>query len=138
MYCWVFFRLSQGKAIGFRFKDWSDYKIEKQSIAIADGETTEFQLLKSYFCDSYNCTRAINKPVIDTIKIYLNDKLVRAFIDGTTGIVRFQDPPEEGGVIQASGEFDVAVRFDIDHLVTSIENYGVYSHQDIPLIEIKL
>lgn len=41
-------------------------------------------------------------------------------------------------MIKAEGEFDVAVRFDIDHLVTSIENYGVYSHQDIPLIEIKI
>lgn len=92
-----FFRLSRGKAIGFRFKDWSDYKIEQQQIAVADGDTKEFQLIKSYFCDSYSCTRIINKPVIDTIKIYFNDKLAKTSVDGASGIIRFQNPPEEGG-----------------------------------------
>jgi hypothetical protein len=32
----------------------------------------------------------------------------------------------------------VPVRFDADYLATSIENYGVYSHHEITLIEIKL
>ncbi len=137
-YLLKFFRLSQGRAIGFRFKDWSDYKIENQQIAIADGKSEEFQLIKSYVLGSYKVTRKISKPIVETIKVFVDDVVVKASIDGASGIIRFKSAPEEDAIIRVQGEFDVAVRFDIDHLVTSIENYGVYSHQEIPLIEIKL
>lgn len=133
-----FFRLCQGRAIGFRFKDWLDYKIENQEIAIADGKKQEFQLVKDYSYGSYKASRKIVKPIIDTIKVYANDKLVNPHINASNGVISFLEPPEENVMIRAEGEFDVAVRFDTDHLAASIENYGVYSHQDIPLIEVKL
>ena len=137
-YLLKFFRLSQGRAIGFLFKDWADYKIENQQIAIADGKSKEFQLIKNYALGSYKVSRKISKHIVETIKVFVDDVLVKALIDGVNGIITFKEPPKEDAIIKAQGEFDVAVRFDIDHLVTSIENYGVYSHQEIPLIEIKL
>ena len=136
-YLFKFFRLSHGRAIGFRFKDWADYKIENQQIGVGDGDKTEFQLIKTYALDSYEVSRKISKPILETIKIYINNRSSEAIIDQATGIIKFKEPPEEGVVIKAEGEFDVAVRFDTDYLVTSIENYGVYGHQEIPLIEIK-
>jgi uncharacterized protein (TIGR02217 family) len=38
----AFFRAHYGKAIGFRFKDWSDYKATGQKIGIGDGNTMTF------------------------------------------------------------------------------------------------
>ena len=133
-----FFRLNKGRAIGFRFKDWADYQIKNQEIAVADGKLSEFQLIKSYHYSSYKAIRKIVKPIINTIKVYADNHLVFPMINSRNGLIKFQDPPAAGISIRVEGEFDVAVRFDIDHLVTSIENYGVYSHHDIPLIELKL
>lgn len=180
-----FFKACQGKAIGFRFKDWMDFQIKNQVIAAGDGEAKEFQLIKTYNAvadqilspvfssraksasssssssteaqpsieDLINSSfkipgqvtltrggviRKISKPIAETIKIYIDEKQVLAEIDSKTGIIKFAEAPEEGSIIKAEGEFDVPVRFDTDHLTTSIENYGVYSHYEIPLIEIKL
>ena len=133
-----FFRVCQGKAIGFRFKDWLDYKIERQNIAIADGKMDNFQLTKTYAIGNCQVIRKIFKPVVDNIKIYCDQKLIRAEVNPANGQIKFATPPKEGLLIEAEGEFDVPVRFDIDYLATSIENYGVYSHHDIPLIELKL
>lgn len=94
-----FFRLCQGRAIGFRFKDWLDYKIENQEIAIADGKKQEFQLVKDYSYGSYKTSRKIVKPIIDTIKVYANDKLVNPHINASNGVISFLEPPEENVMI---------------------------------------
>ena len=41
-----FFYIHKGKAIGFRFKDWSDYKATQQKIGIGNNHKTTFQLIK--------------------------------------------------------------------------------------------
>ena len=133
-----FFRLVKGKAIGFRFKDWSDYQIVQQKVANSDGNTTNFQIIKEYeFYDS-KVIRKITKPVKDKVKIFCNQTLVFPNIDYTTGEIIFDKPPNTGDEIIVDAEFDVPVRFDIDKLTTSIENYGVYTHYEIPLVEIKI
>ena len=43
-----FFRLCQGKAFGFRFKDWSDYQGMYEQIGISDGQNLRYQLCKWY------------------------------------------------------------------------------------------
>lgn len=131
-----FFRLCKGKGIGFRFKDWADFNIQRQEIAIGDGEREEFQLIKIYNIDGVHLTRKIVKPIKDSLKIYLNGNLLNPIISDL-GVIKFIEAPAEGDVIEAEGEFDVPVRFDTDYLATSIEDYGVYSHQDIPLVELK-
>src|SRR5437870_2530303 len=42
----AFFRARQGKARGFRFKDWNDFQGFGQQLGIGDGSTTQFQLVK--------------------------------------------------------------------------------------------
>jgi uncharacterized protein (TIGR02217 family) len=44
----AFFRARRGKAFGFRFKDWTDYKTTGQLLGIGDGAKTQFQLIKDY------------------------------------------------------------------------------------------
>ena len=41
----AFFRARRGKAYGFRFKDWTDYKATGQLLGTGDGTQTEFQLV---------------------------------------------------------------------------------------------
>lgn len=132
-----FFYLVKGRAISFRFKDWIDYSLSKQIIAVADGDTKDFQLIKTYQYGDYKMVRNITKPVKNTCKVYLDEQLVKAKVNETTGVISFDEEPDEASVIKVEGEFDVQVRFDIDYLMTSIEDYGAYSHQEIPLVEVK-
>ena len=44
----AFFRARRGRAIGFRFKDWSDYTAKNQLIGKGDGRRKNFQFLKRY------------------------------------------------------------------------------------------
>src|SRR6056297_525727 len=52
-----FFEARRGQLFGFRWKDWADFKSSQPSrevdyrdqlIAVGDGETTAFQLVKTY------------------------------------------------------------------------------------------
>jgi uncharacterized protein (TIGR02217 family) len=44
----AFFRARRGKAYGFRFKDWTDYKATGQLLGTGDDALTQFQLVKHY------------------------------------------------------------------------------------------
>jgi uncharacterized protein (TIGR02217 family) len=136
----AFFRARKGKAIGFRFKDWTDFRAHNEKIAIADGIETSFQLCKNYFSGEGEEKRIITKPVADTVKIYLNEKAsdLKFEVNYSKGIVNFFEPPRFGLVISASFEFDVPVRFDTDYLPAHLNNYGSYSLHNIPLIEVKI
>jgi uncharacterized protein (TIGR02217 family) len=124
-----FFRSHKGKAIGLRFKDWVDYKARNQRLRELDG--SNFQLVKYYEQDM----RIITKPVKDSVVIRLNGKKFTDYIiDYDSGIVTLGK--EIKGDLRADFEFDVPVRFDTDRLVSTIESYGVYSWQEIPLLEV--
>jgi uncharacterized protein (TIGR02217 family) len=134
----AFFRNCKGRAIGFRFKDWSDYKAKNQLIAISDGRETKFQLFKTYEAGSTRTKRIITKPAPGKVIVSLNNALHHNFeIDYTTGQINFKTPPAEKVEIIASFEFDVPVRFDTDQLSTSLQAYQLHMCSDIPLIEIK-
>lgn len=138
----AFFRARKGKAIGFRFKDWSDYKAKNQQIGIGDSETTEFQLVKNYSSGNTIITREIKKPVAGTVKVHKSGNLrgttADYSIDYTTGIVIFAEPPEARVIITADFEFDVPVRFDTDELQLSMDNFNSGSWNSISLIEVRV
>jgi uncharacterized protein (TIGR02217 family) len=135
-----FFRARRGKAVAFRFKDWSDYKAESQQIGIGDGETEDFQLVKIYSSGAVAVSRDITKPVVGSVDIYVDAILQTSgvSIDTATGIVSFTTAPEEDAVITADFEFDVPVRFDSDELELSIENFNTGSWNNISLIEVRV
>lgn len=129
-----FFRAKHGKAYGFRFKDWTDYKAINQQIGIGDANATEFQLIKNY----ENHTRIINKPVRNTISVFFEEELTTGYtIDHRTGLITFNNPPELNTIINATFEFDIPARFDTDILSASIDSLHLYSWNNIPIIEIK-
>lgn len=134
----TFFNARKGRAIGFRFKDWSDFTATDQEIGIGNSKKTTFQLIKTYVSGKEKHTRTIKKPVHDTIKIYLNGvETEKYLVNYSTGEIMFTRPPAKGAIITASFEFDVPVRFDTDYLNASIDNYGNSSWSNIPLVEVK-
>lgn len=136
----AFFRARQGKARGFRFKDWMDFSASNQLIGVGDAEKTVFQITKHYISGAVEEQRMIHKPVSGTVKIYKNGVLQTSgvTIDHTRGLVTFSSPPANAVLVVADYEFDVPVRFDTDHLSARMENYGVFGWNDIPLVEIRI
>ncbi len=137
----AFFRARKGRADGFRFKDWTDFQAIDQNIGTGDGVATIFQLRKLYINGGITEVRTITKPVANTLAIKF-DGIVQNPADYTlntaNGQVTFSSAPVDDVVITASFEFDVPVRFDTDRLSASLDNYGVYSWGDIPLVEVRV
>jgi len=135
----AFFRTRKGKAVGFRFKDWSDYQGTNEAIGTGDGVTADFQLVKIY-SSNIAVSRDITKPVAGTTKIYVDSVLQASgvSVDTTTGIVTFTTAPAIAEVITADFEFDVPVRFDTDELAISMDSFDAGSWNNIPLIEVRI
>lgn len=143
----AFFRNRKGRAYGFRFKDWTDYKCSRRWLATGDGVTKEYQLAKHYAlpgtvdhtntADQYE-KRIITRPVPNTLKIWINGVASVAWTcNWNTGRVMFTDAPANGAVIEAEFEFDVPCRFDIDQMKYSMDDYNIYSWGNIIIVELK-
>lgn len=137
-----FFRARKGRAVGFRFKDWSDYQASGSVLGQGDGSITDFQLVKNYSNGGITVQRAIKKPVESSYSIFINSVLQNDTtdytLDLTTGIISFMVPPSNGAIISADFEFDVPVRFDTDRISVSLDNYGIHSIETLPLVEIRV
>ena len=137
----AFFRTRKGRADGFRFKDWSDYKVVAQVIGIGNGTNKIFQLIKTYTSGSVTETRTITKPIASTLLVYINAVLQSGSaysLDSITGKITFVAAPANAAIITADFEFDVPVRFDTDRLSATLDSYGVNSWSDIPLLEVRV
>lgn len=133
-----FFKNVKGCAYGFRFKDWSDYEGKKEYVGLGDGATKKFQLIKTYkINDNILCYRKITKPVISTIKIFIDNVETNNFdIDLTTGIITFNSAPKNNSKIQADFEFDVPVRFNNDIIEITMNSINSGNVKELELIEI--
>lgn len=81
-------------------------------------------------------TRTINKPVAGTVAIFNNTTPVVSgwTVDTTTGIVTFATAP--GYLPNATFQFDVPVRFDIDRMEVTQESVGIRTWGRIPIVEL--
>lgn len=147
----AFYEARLGQMYAFRWKDWSDYKSGKpsrptdrgdQQIALGDGITTQFQLIKNYRSGGHVYERPIKKPVAGTVVIAVeqDDKIetVDYSVDATTGIVTFTHPPDPDTRVFAGYEFDVPVRFDSDSLLTNMASFQAGQVPDVPVREVRL
>ena len=136
----AFFRARKGRADSFRFKDWTDYKVTSQVLGTGNGSNKAFQLIRSYSSGSSAEQRIISKPIASTVNLYFNGTLQAGgnySLNSSTGIATFTTAPSSGVAVTADFEFDVPVRFDTDRLSASLDEYGVHSWHDIPLIEVR-
>jgi uncharacterized protein (TIGR02217 family) len=81
------FRARRGRAYGFRFKNWTDYKAAGRLLGTGDDVLTQFQLVKHYPSGTVIEDRTITTPVAGTVKVYLNrvERLSGWSVDTTTG-----------------------------------------------------
>ena len=147
----AFYEARFGQMFGFRWKDWSDYKSGKpsvaidrqdQQIAVGDGVMTAFQLIKTYRSGGHIYARPITKPVRGSVLVAVeqDDKLdtVDYRVDDTTGVITFNHPPDPDTRVFAGYEFDVPVRFDSDSLLTNIASFNAGQVPDIPVREVRV
>lgn len=87
-----FFRSVKGRAIGFRFKDWMDFKATHSEgfigTGVGDGTPT-YQLNKVYITGSEFEIRSITKPVSGTIALYEDSVQISGTLNYATGVVTF-------------------------------------------------
>jgi len=139
-----FFMARNGKARGFRFRDWTNYTTGTTQMGFTEtpdsGDTT-FQLAYTYTDESgFSYTKPIFKPVDDAeFVIYLDGVAQESGwnVDETTGIVTFASPPDYSVDITWTGTFDLPVRFDTDRLEIIVENKDVLLTPNIPIVELK-
>ena len=147
----AFFEARRGQLFGFRWKDWSDFKsgrasgetaFDDQVIAIGDGETTEFALIKTYRSGAFSYARPITKPVAGSVRIGIEQDEMREAVDyqvdETTGMITFVHPPAETMTITAGYEFDVPVRFDTDRIQTSVASFQAGDVPNVPVVEVRV
>jgi uncharacterized protein (TIGR02217 family) len=114
-----------GRAHPFRFKAWNDYQaLSSEPIGAGDGVTTQYQLIKTYdparillgVGGPHVYVREIVLPVASSLVIEVNGIATTAYTLGAGGIITFTTPPASSLGIAWRGEFDLPVRFDVDHL----------------------
>lgn len=142
-----FFEARNAQLIGFRFKDWSDYKscppgqtpqATDQTIGTGTGTLQTLQLIKKYQSGPSSWTRTISKPVADSVLIAFDGVIQETgwSIDTTTGEIT--TTASGGAVITAGFEFDTPVRFNTDTLTIDLQKPAASAIQSLPMIELFL
>ena len=147
----AFFEARRGQVFGFRWKDWADFKscpasrgvaFDDQVIGTGDGAQTVFGLFKSYRSGTETYRRPILKPVLGTVRVGVSgDEMAEAVdwtLDTSRGEITFAAPPDDGVVVTAGFEFDVPVRFDTDHIHTSVASFQAGEVPNVPVVEVRL
>ncbi|MEE8608993.1 MAG: DUF2460 domain-containing protein [Nitrospiraceae bacterium] len=151
-----FFYAREGRAHGFRFKDWSDFEIgdftspttDNQQIALGDDATTVFTVFKRYSSGGIDYDRTIKK-LVDTTVVVLLDNVVQVSgvtVDVNLATITFDVAPASTGgtgpggeeIVGIATEFDVPVRFDDDQLNINVALFNVGSIPAIPLKELRI
>lgn len=134
-----FFNICKGRAIGFRFKDWLDYKVVNQQLSLTSHVSEFFQMTKRYAIGDTVMERKITKPVRGSAAMLYHNKPVDPKlyeIDYTTGIVNLKDRFNMTELF-ISFHFDIPARFDSDTLNVTIESPNSFSCSDIAIVEIR-
>jgi uncharacterized protein (TIGR02217 family) len=147
----AFFEARHGQLYGFRWKDWTDFKSSQPSatpgpldqvLGTGDGVRTSFALCKHYRSGSESYVRPITKPVAGTVRIAVAGvelALGASFsVDPATGAVALVSAPPAAAEVTAGFEFDVPVRFDADHISTSMAGFAAGEIPSIPVVEVRV
>ncbi len=142
----AFFHARQGRAHGFRFKDWQDYRITNQVLATTDGVTDRYRIFKRYGSGGVDFDRPIKKLVAGALSVTLDDvdQAGNFTADLDTGIIDFSisgspaATAPAGQVLRVTAEFDVPVRFDGDVMRASEPKPQGHAWPNITLVEIRV
>lgn len=147
----TFFYTREGQAHSFRFKDWSDYQLDRQVIGTTDGSTTTFQLFKRYTSGGINYDRPLTKPLASGGLAWVNGVSQVVSYDGTPATTEVDINPLTGVItlgathaatntldVEIQTDFDVPVRFDTDEFGITLETFNAGAIPDLPIVEVRL
>jgi len=139
-----FFNARQGRAYGFRYKHWGNYRIRNGPIATGDGYSTRLPMWKFYGFHGARMYKRLRKIVQGSVMdvgvgaVGGMTEGVDYNIDYDTGEIALNTAPGHGIPIYAANlEFDEPVRFDTDSLQAIIDGFNNNSLADLPLIGVK-
>lgn len=141
-----FFEARRGRLVAFRFRDPFDARSSRyglpqtpldQGLGIGDGATLRFQLAKRYGEGEDAYQRPIAKPVAGSVRVAVAGVEVPFAMDAATGWVTLDTAPAVGAAVTAGFEFDVPVRFDMDHLAVNMAAFEAGDIPTIPLVEVR-
>lgn len=143
----AFFRARRGRLRAFRFKDWSDYVMERQQIGTTNGTQATFQIFKRYSSGPSFHDRTINLPVSGTVRCWVNN-VERTLgtgsnqfqVNTTTGVITLGSSlaSSNGWAVEVECEFDVPVRFESDLIEAQLETMDFGQFPSIYLVEVRL
>lgn len=140
-----FFRRRRGMAVGFRYKDWLDFKVT-HTIDVTESMVAAKQMpiVKIYGTSDDKYTRRIRKPVDDTFTINLittppTDPPATLTYDHTNGMITLPDTVSTTDKVYYKGEFDVPVEFATDDFKAefmAMDDYDAIFHvSSLPIEE---
>jgi uncharacterized protein (TIGR02217 family) len=136
-----FFRACNGKFNSFRFKDYGDFACAITEGVVRGIDTTHFQLQKKYAALSHYDLRDIQQPIATGFVLKDGSTTLTLTtdytLDSATGIVTTV-ATHTASALTWSGEFDNAVRFDVDKMATSFKAYQVHQWGEISIAEVIL
>lgn len=151
LYVFHFFNgVAHGRAYGFRFRDrvinaatdaqYTDLPL----LGTGDGTIDTFQIKRNLGISPYLYAMPINKPVADTVKIYIDETEIPDdhatlgwSVDTTTGLVTFDSAAAIfEKEIYCDFDFHFPVRFDVDSLASTWMSFKKHKY-DIPLMGLK-
>ena len=143
-----FFYGRAGRARGFRFQDWSDWKScapeaspapTDQVLGTGDNANQFFQLRKAYVSGPVTYLRKITRPVAGSVVVAIAGVPQASgwSVNVATGLITFTVPPAAGAVVTAGFAFDVPARFDIDRLEPIHLFEGAVQLPELPIVEIR-
>lgn len=115
----------------FRFRDWSDYQIINQQIAVGTGAAQNIQLFKLATFGTATFNRIIRKPSAQAV-LTADGSPLASTTDVTTGIVTFT--ATASAVIRATVDFDVPVFFESSDMEFTLENWRAHTGE-VSLLE---
>lgn len=135
----AFFYARRGSAYAFRFKDWGDYEIDRQSVGTGDASKTVFQIFKRYADAVLPFDRTIQLPVSGTVLVWVNGVAqvegVDFTVDYTTGEITFSVAPGAGEDVEVECQFDVPVAFAHDGFEKEVQTF---LNGSVPKIELQI
>ena len=141
----AFFNARQGKLRGFRYKNWANYQIINDNIAIGDGVSTRLPMIRTYGFPATQTYKRLYKIVQGSVTgVTVGPETLTEGIDFSidynSGEIIFSSDraPGEGIPVKAATlEFDEPVRFDTDNLTAVIEGFNNSSVSALPLVGIR-
>lgn len=146
-----FFEARRGRLHAFLWRDPIDDRScapsrepspTDQAIAVGDGATAAFPLVKRYASGGREWVRPIVRPVAGSVRVAVDgvEKAAGAdFVVSADGVVAFPPgaAPAVGAAITAGFRFLVPVRFDTDEIRVDMTAFVAGEIPSIPLVEIR-